>query len=37
VKETLAKSAEFTIFVRDRKPFARFSGKAYVLDTTKLW
>jgi hypothetical protein len=31
VKETLAKSAEFTIFVRDRKPFARFSGKAYVL------
>jgi alpha-2-macroglobulin len=31
VRETLAKSAEFTIFVRDRKPFARFSGKAYVL------
>ena len=31
VHETLAKSAEFTIFVRDRKPFARFSGKAYVL------
>ena len=31
VKETLAKSADFTIFVRDRKPFARFSGKAYVL------
>ena len=31
VKETLAKSAEFTIFVRDRKPFVRFSGKAYVL------
>jgi hypothetical protein len=34
VKETLAKSAEFTIFVRDRKPFARFSGKAYVLPRT---
>jgi uncharacterized protein YfaS (alpha-2-macroglobulin family) len=31
VRETLANSAEFTIFVRDRKPFARFSGKAYVL------
>jgi alpha-2-macroglobulin len=31
VKETLAKSAEFTIFVRDRKPFVRFSGKSYVL------
>jgi alpha-2-macroglobulin len=31
VHETLAKSADFTIFVRDRKPFARFSGKAYVL------
>jgi len=31
VKETLAKSAEFTIFVRDRKPFVRFSGRAYVL------
>jgi uncharacterized protein YfaS (alpha-2-macroglobulin family) len=34
VRETLAKSAEFTIFVRDRKPFARFSGKAYVLPRT---
>lgn len=34
VKETLAKTAEFTIFVRDRKPFARFSGKAYVLPRT---
>jgi len=31
VHETLAKTAEFTIFVRDRKPFVRFSGKAYVL------
>ncbi len=34
VRETLAKTAEFTIFVRDRKPFARFSGKAYVLPRT---
>src|SRR5665213_1671801 len=34
VGETLAKTAEFTIFVRDRKPFARFSGKAYVLPRT---
>jgi uncharacterized protein YfaS (alpha-2-macroglobulin family) len=34
VAETLAKTAEFTIFVRDRKPFARFSGKAYVLPRT---
>src|SRR6476661_5928474 len=34
VKETLPKSAEFTIFVRDRKPFVRFSGKAYVLPRT---
>src|SRR5581483_6846029 len=25
VKESLAKSAEFTIYVRDRKPFARFT------------
>ncbi len=34
VHETLAKSAEYTIFVRDRKPFVRFSGKAYVLPRT---
>jgi uncharacterized protein YfaS (alpha-2-macroglobulin family) len=34
VAETLAKTAEFTIFVRDRKPFVRFSGKAYVLPST---
>jgi len=34
VKETLTKSAEFTIYVRDRKPFVRFSGKAYVLPRT---
>jgi uncharacterized protein YfaS (alpha-2-macroglobulin family) len=31
VSESLTKSAEFTIYVRDRKPFARFAGKAYVL------
>ncbi len=34
VRETLSKSAQFTIFVRDRKPFVRFSGKAYVLPRT---
>ena len=34
VKETLAKTAAFTVFVRDRKPFARFSGRAYVLPKT---
>ncbi|MGE0564483.1 MAG: alpha-2-macroglobulin [Pseudolabrys sp.] len=34
VGETLAKSANYTIFVRDRKPFARFTGKAYVLPRT---
>ena len=34
VHETLSKSTEFTIFVRDRKPFVRFSGKAYVLPRT---
>jgi hypothetical protein len=34
VKETLAKSADFTIFVRDRQPFVRFAGKAYVLPRT---
>ena len=34
VRETLAKSSDFTIFVRDRKPFVRFSGKAYVLPRT---
>ena len=31
VKETLAKSADFNVYVRDRKPSVRFSGKAYVL------
>jgi uncharacterized protein YfaS (alpha-2-macroglobulin family) len=34
VNETLAKSAAFTIYVRDRKPFVRFTGKAYVLPKT---
>jgi len=34
VHETLARTTEFTIFVRDRKPFVRFSGKAYVLPRT---
>ena len=34
VHETLTKSAEYTVFVRDRKPFVRFSGKAYVLPKT---
>jgi hypothetical protein len=34
VSESLTKSAEFTIYVRDRKPFARFAGKAYVLPKT---
>ncbi|HVV80626.1 MAG TPA: alpha-2-macroglobulin [Pseudolabrys sp.] len=34
VHESLAKSADFTIYVRDRKPFARFAGKAYVLPKT---
>ena len=31
VRETLAKPAEFSIYVRDRKPLVRFSGRAYVL------
>jgi uncharacterized protein YfaS (alpha-2-macroglobulin family) len=34
VKETLSQSADFNIYVRDRKPQARFSGKAYVLPRT---
>jgi uncharacterized protein YfaS (alpha-2-macroglobulin family) len=34
VKETLAKSADFTIYVRDRKPLVRFVGKTYVLPRT---
>src|SRR5258706_1133543 len=34
VKETLPKSAEFNIYVRDGKPFVRFTGRAYVLPRT---
>jgi alpha-2-macroglobulin len=31
VKETLSKTAEFNIYVRDRKPIVHFTGKSYVL------
>jgi uncharacterized protein YfaS (alpha-2-macroglobulin family) len=31
VHETLSKSAELAVYVRDRKPFVRFAAKAYVL------
>ncbi|WP_035670352.1 MG2 domain-containing protein, partial [Bradyrhizobium liaoningense] len=34
VKEGLPKSAEFNIYVRDRKPFVRFTSRAYVLPRT---
>ncbi|MDE2379671.1 alpha-2-macroglobulin, partial [Bradyrhizobium sp.] len=34
VKESLPKSAEFNIYVRDRKPFVRFTSRAYVLPRT---
>jgi alpha-2-macroglobulin len=34
VREGLAKSAEFNIYVRDRKPFVHFTGRAYVLPRT---
>ena len=34
MKEGLPKSAEFNIYVRDRKPFVRFTGRAYVLPRT---
>jgi alpha-2-macroglobulin len=34
VKESLPKSAEFNIYVRDRKPFVHFTGRAYVLPRT---
>jgi uncharacterized protein YfaS (alpha-2-macroglobulin family) len=34
VKETLAKTADFNIYVRDRKPFVRFADKSYVLPRT---
>ena len=34
VKEALAKTADFSIYVRDRSPFVRFTSKAYVLPRT---
>src|SRR3954465_10640483 len=34
VRETLAKTPDFNVYVRDRKPFVRFGGKAYVLPRT---
>src|SRR3954453_24257250 len=34
VRETLQKSAEYNIYVRDRSPYVRFTGKAYVLPRT---
>jgi uncharacterized protein YfaS (alpha-2-macroglobulin family) len=34
VRETLAKSADYNVYVRDRKPFVRFAAKAYVLPKT---
>jgi uncharacterized protein YfaS (alpha-2-macroglobulin family) len=34
VKETLARSADFNIYVRDRAPLARFASRAYVLPRT---
>lgn len=34
VKETLARSADFNIYVRDRSPFVRFASRAYVLPRT---
>jgi uncharacterized protein YfaS (alpha-2-macroglobulin family) len=34
VKETLPKSAEFNIYVRDRKSLVRFTSRAYVLPRT---
>jgi uncharacterized protein YfaS (alpha-2-macroglobulin family) len=34
VKEGLPKSAEFNVYVRDRKPFVRFTSRAYVLPRT---
>ena len=34
VQETLAKSADFSVYVRDRSPLVRFTTKAYVLPRT---
>src|SRR5262249_61773881 len=33
-KATVSKPADFNIYVRDRQPFVRFTGKAYVLPKT---
>jgi alpha-2-macroglobulin len=34
VHETLSKSGDYAVYVRDRKPFVRFSTSAYVLPRT---
>src|SRR5580692_8875211 len=34
VQETLAKTADFNVYVRDRAPFVHFADKAYVLPRT---
>ena len=34
VKEQLPRSADYTVYVRDRKPLVRFTAKAYVLPRT---
>src|SRR6187401_1892502 len=34
VRENLQKSADYSIYVRDRSPYVRFTGKAYVLPRT---
>jgi uncharacterized protein YfaS (alpha-2-macroglobulin family) len=34
VKETLPRSAELSVYVRDRKPLVRFTNRAYVLPRT---
>jgi len=34
VHETLSKSIDYSVYVRDRKPSARFSSRAYVLPRT---
>ena len=34
VRENLQKSADYSIYVRDRSPYVRFTGRAYVLPRT---
>ena len=34
MRENLQKSADYSIYVRDRSPYVRFTGKAYVLPRT---